>query len=288
VDCNTYVKFGALLGRARHLYDCEAVATGHYARRDDGSDGEARLLRARDEAKDQTYFLYGLRQDQLRHARFPLGDLTKPQVRDVARSLGLATADKPESQEICFVPGGDYRETLRDRAGWAPDAGPLVDHDGERVGEHDGVAAYTVGQRQGLGVALGAPRYVSRMDPLTNTITLGRREDLETTTIVLERATFVAGGPPERDAFRAQVRIRHRAALVPATVRRATEGDRVADWTIETDHPVWAAAPGQAAVLYHGEVVLGGGRIARSPASGRVAAAGARRTAACELVATRG
>ncbi len=175
VDCNTYVKFGAFLGRARHLYDCEAVATGHYARRDVGPDGAARLLRARDTDKDQTYFLYGLRQDQLDHARFPLGDLTKPEVRDIARSLGLATADKPESQEICFVPGGDYRDALRDRAGWVPTAGPLLDGDGERVGEHGGTPGYTIGQRQGLGVALGEPRYVSRIDPLTNTITLGRR-----------------------------------------------------------------------------------------------------------------
>jgi tRNA-specific 2-thiouridylase len=264
VDCNTYVKFGALLGRARHLYDCEAVATGHYARRDVGPDGSARLLRARDPDKDQTYFLYGLRQDQLDHARFPLGELTKPEVRDVARSLGLATAEKPESQEICFVPGGDYRDALRDRAGWTPTPGPLVDGDGgERVGEHDGVAAYTVGQRQGLGVALGAPRYVSRMDPLTNTITLGRREDLETTTIELERASFVAGQAPG-DEFRAEVRIRHRAIPIPATVRRAGDpGSRSGRWVVETDSAVWAAAPGQAAVLYDGEVVLGGGRIAR-------------------------
>ena len=127
VDCNTYVKFGALLGRARHQYECEAVATGHYARRDVGPDGRARLRRARDEDKDQTYFLYGLRQDQLDHARFPLGELTKPEVRAVARELGLATADKPESQEICFVPGGDYRDALRERAGWVPEAGPLLD-----------------------------------------------------------------------------------------------------------------------------------------------------------------
>ena len=262
VDCNTYVKFGALLGRARHLYDCEAVATGHYARRDVGPDGKARLLRARDAEKDQTYFLYGLRQDQLDHARFPLGELTKPEVRAVARSLGLATADKPESQEICFVPGGDYRDALRDRAGWTPKPGPLVDGvDGERVGEHDGVAAYTVGQRQGLGVALGAPRYVSRMDPLTNTITLGRREDLETTSIELERATFVAGDAPG-ESFRAHVRIRHRATPIPATVRR-NGGSRSNRWIVETDAPVWAAAPGQAAVLYDEDVVLGGGRIAR-------------------------
>jgi tRNA-specific 2-thiouridylase len=265
VDCNTYVKFGALLGRARHQYDCDAVATGHYARRDIGPDGRARLLRARDAEKDQTYFLYGLRQDQLEHARFPLGELTKPEVREVARSLGLATADKPESQEICFVPGGDYREALRDRAGWVPEAGPLLDRDGMVVGAHGGVAAYTIGQRQGLGVALGEPRYVSRIDPLSNTITLGRRQDLETTTIGLERTTFVAGDPPGgRDSFHAEVRIRHRTTAIPATVRRAPAGDaRGSRWVAETDTPVWAAAPGQAAVLYDADVVLGGGRIAR-------------------------
>ena len=256
VDCNTYVKFGALLGRARHLYDCEAVATGHYARRVVGADGRVRLLRARDEDKDQTYFLYGLRTDQLEHARFPLGELTKPEVRAVARSLGLATADKPESQEICFVPGGDYRDALRSRAGWVPEAGPVLDGDGTRIGEHAGSAGYTVGQRKGLGVALGEPRYVSRIDPRSNTIQLGRREDLETNEFTIERASFVATDVPA-SPFRAAVRIRHRAALIPATVRPL--GDK--RWAIETDTPVWAAAPGQAAVLYDGDEVVGGGRI---------------------------
>jgi tRNA-uridine 2-sulfurtransferase len=264
VDCNTYVKFGALLGRARQLYDCEAVATGHYARRDEaGPAGEARLLTAADREKDQTYFLYGLRQDQLAHARFPLGELTKPEVRATARSLGLATADKPESQEICFVPGGDYRDALRQRAGWVPEPGTLLDADGTKVGQHRGAAGYTVGQRQGLGVALGEPRYVSRIDALTNTITLARRADLETRSFAIERTSFVAGGPPATSSFRANVRIRHRATPIPATVRRAgtDEPDRGGRWLVETDQPVWAAAPGQAAVLYAGEVVLGGGRI---------------------------
>jgi tRNA-uridine 2-sulfurtransferase len=256
VDCNTYVKFGALLGRARHLYDCEAVATGHYARRVVGDDGRARLFRARDEDKDQTYFLYGLRADQLEHARFPLGELTKPEVRAVARSLGLATADKPESQEICFVPGGDYRDALRSRAGWRPNPGPLLDADGTVVGEHGGIAAYTVGQRQGLGVALGTPRFVSRIDPRSNTIQLGRREDLEVGGFTVERASFVATTTPA-DSFRADVRIRHRAAPIAATVRPL--GDR--RWSVTTDVPVWAAAPGQAAVFYDGEELLGGGRI---------------------------
>jgi tRNA-specific 2-thiouridylase len=268
VDCNTYVKFGALLGRARHIYGCDAVATGHYAQRAIAADGTAELRRSVDRDKDQTYFLYGLRQDQLRDARFPLGELTKPQVRAVARSLGLATADKPESQEICFVPGGDYRETLRERAGWTPEPGPIIDADGAPLGSHAGSAGYTVGQRKGLGVAVGEPRYVSRIDPLSNTITLARRADLETTTVTLERATFVAGDPPNGRAqpFRAELRIRHRGKPVAAWVRpqSAAEPSRGGAWRVETDEPVWAAAPGQAAVLYDGELVLGGGRIARS------------------------
>ena len=272
VDCNTYVKFGALLGRARHLYDCEAVATGHYARRDTGPDGHARLLRARDADKDQTYFLYGLRQDQLEHARFPLGELTKPEVRAVARSLGLATADKPESQEICFVPGGDYRDALRERAGWDPQAGPIVDADGTKVGEHGGSAGFTVGQRRGIGIAADAPRYVSRIDPASNTIQLGRREDLETCVVPLSAVSFVAGASPASHdgSFRAAVRIRHRATPMAAVVRPvASDGaGHGRTWTVETDEPVWAAAPGQAAVLYDGDLVLGGGRIERSVTGG--------------------
>ncbi|HMJ79868.1 MAG TPA: tRNA 2-thiouridine(34) synthase MnmA, partial [Candidatus Dormibacteraeota bacterium] len=158
VDCNSAVKFGALLGQARRLYDCDAVATGHYARIAGGVPGAQRgraqrgapcggyrLLAARDAEKDQSYFLYGLRQDQLARSRFPLGELTKPEVRAMARRHGLATADKPESQEICFVPGGDYREELRARAGWQPTPGPLVDTDGVLVGQHQGAAGYTVG-----------------------------------------------------------------------------------------------------------------------------------------------
>jgi tRNA-specific 2-thiouridylase len=280
VDCNSYVKFGALLGRARRQYGCDAVATGHYVRREVRPGGEVRLLRARDEAKDQSYFLYGLRQEQLRDARFPVGELTKSEVRDVARSLGLATADKPESQEICFVAGGDYRALVRDRTDRQPVPGDLVDREGRKVGRHEGIADYTVGQRQGLGVALGSPRYVASLDPLSNTIQLGRREDLETRRFEIERMTFVAGAPPAGAgrAFRADVRIRHRAAPVPATVRptadrqsgegaesrrRTGDADR---WVVETDEPVWAAAPGQAAVLYDGDITLGGGRIARPTA----------------------
>lgn len=272
IDCNTFVKFGALLGQARRMYDCDAVATGHYARVDALEDAEEpdgrryRLLRGRDTDKDQSYFLYGLRQDQLAHVRFPLGDLAKPEVRDVARRYGLVTAEKPESQEICFVPSGDYREALRERAGWQETPGPLVDVDGSVVGQHRGAAAYTVGQRQGLGVALGERRYVSSIDAPANIVTLARKEDLSLRSFEVEGVSFVAGRPPcdaDADPFRAEIRIRHRAEPVPGVVSRASasQPDRAGAWHADLDRPAWAPAPGQAAVFYRGDEVIGGGRI---------------------------
>ncbi len=274
VDCNTLVKFGVLLGRARLAYDCDAVATGHYARVVDAEPATSRhgdgattarrsLLRGTDPAKDQSYFLYGLGQEQLRHTLFPLGAMRKDEVRALARDHGLATAHKPESQELCFAPGGDYRAVVRERDASSV-GGPIVDADGAVVGAHSGIAGFTVGQRGGLGVALGSPRYVSRIDPATNTIVLGRREDLETRTVAIRDASWVAGEPPA-DEFRAAAQVRHGAAPVPATIRH--EGRHAAGnatWTVTTDVPVWAAAPGQACVLYDSDVVLGGGRIARA------------------------
>ncbi len=263
INCNSYVKFGALLGRARHHFECDSVATGHYARVDaledaDAADGRRyRLLTGLDPQKDQSYFLYGLRQDQLARTMFPLGDLTKPEVRDVARRHGLVTAEKPESQEICFVPGGDYRAALRSRADWREEPGPLVDADGALVGQHRGAAAYTVGQRQGLGVALGEAQYVSSIDASANLVTLGRREDLYRADFDLEAASFVAGAPPA-DSFRAAIRIRHRAAPVPGTVTMSGANR----WSVLLDEPAWAPAPGQAAVFYADDEVIGGGRIA--------------------------
>jgi tRNA-specific 2-thiouridylase len=276
VACNTFENFGALLGRAWRLYGCEAVATGHYARVDAAGEGPAagghratgagryRLLRAADPDKDQSYFLYGLRQDQLARTRFPLGELTKPEVRAVARRLGLVTADKPESQEICFVPGGDYRDALRERAGWHETPGPLLDADGMQVGTHRGAAAYTVGQRQGLGVALGEPRYVARIDAVANLIQLGRREDLRRTAFEVRDVRFVAGEAPAAAGasgrFQAAVRIRHRAEASDGLVWQVdVDGRR---WRVEVETPVWAPAPGQAAVFYAGDEVLGGGAIA--------------------------
>ena len=268
VDCNSLVKFGALMGRARHLYDCDAVATGHYARTDavDGASGPVhRLLRGADRSKDQSYFLYGLRQDQVARALFPLGGLVKDEVRAIARARGLVTADKAESMEICFVPEGDVRAALRARAHWRSAPGPTVDAtDGRVLGEHRGAAAFTVGQRRGVGAAVGEPRYVSRVDPLSNTIVLARRADLETRTFPIHESTFVTGTPPAPEAFAALAQVRHRAAPVAAWVRRAAEGDGA--WVVQTESPVWAAAPGQACVLFdpgEPDVVIGGGRIAR-------------------------
>jgi tRNA-specific 2-thiouridylase len=261
VDCNTAVKFGALLGRARIMYDCDAVATGHYARVEspNGSGSGFRLLRGRDPGKDQSYFLYGLGQEELAHTRLPLGGLTKLEVREKARALGLTTADKPESQEICFVPRGDYRDVLRDRAGWKAEPGPIFDADGTEVGRHSGTASYTIGQRQGLGVALGEPRFVWQIDTTANSIRLGRRADLETRSFETEEMRFVNGVAPANGRFTAEVQIRHRGRAVPATVAPVGAGR----WSVETEEPVWAAAPGQAAVFYRGDEVVGGGRICR-------------------------
>jgi tRNA-uridine 2-sulfurtransferase len=272
VDCNSYVKFGALLGRARRQFDCAAVATGHYARVDALEDADAaggrryRLLKGRDGDKDQSYFLYGLRQDQLAHVTFPLGGLSKAEVRQVARRHGLVTADKPESQEICFVPGGDYREALRARGGWREQPGVLVDSDGVRVGEHRGAPAYTVGQRRGLGVALSEPRYVASIDAPTNVVTLARREELYQRRFEVADVSFVAGAPPAGAHLETEVRIRHRADPVRGTLRRssAAEPDRGGRWLVELETEAWAPAPGQAAVFYDGDEVIGGGRIARA------------------------
>ncbi|MCU0483285.1 MAG: tRNA 2-thiouridine(34) synthase MnmA [Chloroflexi bacterium] len=270
LECNTLVKFGALLGRARQRYGCEAVVTGHYARIEvgHGPDGRRllRLRRARDAAKDQAYFLHGLGQDQLAHGRFPLGELTKAEVRELARTRGLASAARAESMEVCFVPGGDLGATLAARGGWTAVPGPVVDSEGRVIGRHAGAAAYTTGQRRGTGVATGRRCYVRGVDPAHNTLVVGPREDLETAAFVIEDASFVAGSAPPAP-FAAQVQVRHRATPVPARVSRLSPGDS-GRWLVETEQPVWAATPGQAAVLFDGEYVLGGGRIARESGPG--------------------
>ena len=256
--CNQYIKFDELLRRGLAAYGAERVATGHYARLEE-REGKWALLRAADADKDQTYFLWVLDQEQLARTRFPLGELTKPEVRAIAADLGLPTAAKPESQEICFVPAGDYRALLEERRGYAGEPGPIVDADGTRVGTHSGYAHYTVGQRHGLGLALGDAVYVREVRPATNTLVIGRREEVAASSFAADGRSFIAGEPPA-ERFTASVRIRHRAADVPAEVTLVGE-DR---FVVETGEPVWAPAPGQAAVLYDGDVCLGGGRISRT------------------------
>ena len=255
--CNQYIKFDELLRRGVAAYGADQVATGHYARVAE-RDGRYRLLRAADANKDQTYFLWVLDQAQLARTRFPVGELTKPEVRRLAAELALPTADKPESQEICFVPAGDYRELLAERRGYLGEPGPIVDADGERVGTHTGYAHYTVGQRHGLGVALGEPVFVREVRPASNTVVIGRRDEIAARRFAVEGRRFVAGEPPA-ERFSASVRIRHRGAEAPCEVT-LVGADRL---EVEVADPVWAPAPGQAAVLYDGEECLGGGRIAR-------------------------
>lgn len=256
--CNQYIKFDELLRRGLAAYGADQVATGHYARVErDG--GRLLLKRAVDADKDQTYFLWVLDQEQLSHTRFPLGELTKPQVRGIATELGLPTADKPESQEICFVPAGDYRSLLEERRAYAGEPGPIEDAAGTRVGTHTGYAHYTVGQRHGLGLALGEPVYVREVRPTSNTLVIGRRDEVAATHFSVEGRRFVAGEPPA-ERFAASVRIRHRGTEAPCEVTLLGDDG----FTVETAEPVWAPAPGQAAVLYDGDVCLGGGRIARA------------------------
>jgi tRNA-specific 2-thiouridylase len=259
VGCNTAVKFGALVGKAAAIYTCDAVATGHYARRAMREDGTAWRLRAAvDREKDQTYFLHGLDGEALARARFPLGEMTKLEVRAAARARNLPTAEKPESQEICFVPTGDYRALLRER-GWSQVPGEVVDAHGEVLGQHEGSAAYTVGQRRGIGVALESPRYVSAIDPRTNRITIGRREDLERREILLEGVRTPDGELARGATLRGQVRIRHRGSLASGTLHGEGEGRA----RLQLDTPLWAASPGQTVVLYDAETLVAGGRVAR-------------------------
>jgi tRNA-specific 2-thiouridylase len=258
VVCNREIKFGTLLERAL-AWGAEAVATGHYARlAPDPHTGRLCLLTARDEAKDQSYFLWPLTQAQLARARFPVGGLSKPEVRARARTRGLATAAAPESQELCFV-AGDYREFLRARAPEAFRPGPIVDEAGHEVGEHGGLGAYTVGQRRGLGRLGLAPAYVVRLDTARNTVVVGPREALRATRLVAEAVNWIAV-PSIQAPLDVEARVRHRASRVAARIV-PVERDRV---TVEFREPQYAITPGQSVVFYQGEVVVGGAVIARA------------------------
>lgn len=258
--CNTELKFGSLLRRAA-AWDAAAVATGHYARVEhDARSGRWLLRRALDARKDQTDFLWPLTQAQLAGARFPVGGLLKDEVRAHARRFGLVTADKPESQEICFVPGGDYRAFLRARDPGGFAQGPIVDRAGRKLGTHAGLPAYTVGQRKGLGVTTGRRLYVLDVDPAGNTVTVGEVEELERRTLTAVATNFIACDPPAAPLV-VDAKIRHGHVPAPARVRAL--GDGRAEVVFETAQR--AVAPGQSVVFYGGDVVIGGGVIARTP-----------------------
>lgn len=253
--CNTDLKFGKLLEYAR-MVGAEKVATGHYARVQH-RDGRWRLLRGVDASKDQSYYLFGLTQDQLAHALFPLGDLTKPQVRALAGEFGLKTRDKPESMEICFVPEGDYRAVVAKHDPDALKPGPVVSTSGETLGEHGGVAGFTVGQRRGLGIAAPKPWYVVRLEPETNTVVVGDESELAISSITASRVNWIAlEGLAPGQTLRATVKVRYRHDGAPATLTGQEGGVR-----IDFDEPIKGASPGQCAVFYDGDEVLGGGWI---------------------------
>lgn len=254
VRCNEHIKYRALLDRLPAL-DADYVATGHYARVEaDPATGGRRLLRAVDSAKDQSYVLYMLGQEQLQRLILPIGGLTKDEVRAHARRLGLDTADKPDSVEICFVPGNDYRAFLAPRIEARP--GEVRDERGRTVGRHDGVAGFTIGQRRGLGVALGEPRFVTGIDAERAIVTIGPDEDLFADMVEFDEAAWVAGEPPAAGSA-VEARARYRADPAPATLV-AAEGERA---VLRFARRQRALTPGQAIAVYRGEEVLGGGTI---------------------------
>ncbi len=254
IDCNRYMKFGKLFDRAKIL-DCDCVVTGHYARIEE-RDGRYVLKKAIDSTKDQSYVLYAMTQDQLAHTRFPLGDLCKTHVRALAEQNGFVNADKPDSQDICFVPNGDYAHIIELQTGCKAAAGNFMDRCGNVLGTHRGVIHYTIGQRKGLGIAAGEPLYVCRICPQSNTVVLGRNEDLFSTEADAADFNWISGESPKQ-AIRCKVKIRYRQAEQWATVTPCGEHDV----HISFDDPQRAVTPGQAAVLYDGDIVLGGGTI---------------------------
>ncbi|MGB9887052.1 MAG: tRNA 2-thiouridine(34) synthase MnmA [Moorellales bacterium] len=258
IVCNRKVKFQALLAKAWAL-GLDYVATGHYARREvNARTGRYLLRRARDLRKDQTYVLCQLTQEQLAHALFPLGDLTKEEVRHMARVLGLNVADKPESQEICFVTLGDYREFIRARAPEALKPGPIIDYQGRMVGRHRGLANYTVGQRRGLGVALGYPAYVLELDQQRNAVIVGPAELVYRRALIATDNNFIPFDCPPPD-LEIQAKVRY---LAPPAAARLEYRDGLA--RLEFAEPQWAITPGQAVVYYQGDLVLGGGTIEKA------------------------
>ncbi len=259
VRCNTFVKFGPLLHRAREI-DCVKLATGHYARVEYGeSAGRWKLLRGVDKTKDQSYSLYGLTQEHLEYALFPLGSLTKAETRRRAADLGLPSAERVESQEICFVTGESYREYLERRRPEVVTPGMIVDTAGRQIGQHRGVAFYTIGQRQGLGIAARRPLYVIAIDVQRNLLVVGEATETATARFLMHEVNYVSLGSLPDEGMELTVKVRSTAR--PSPCRAAPDADRV---RVEFTQPERAVSPGQAAVCYDGEAVALGGVIESS------------------------
>lgn len=254
VLCNVWLKFGKLWSYGKSV-GADFVATGHYARIALDEHGSHRIARAVDPSKDQSYVLFGLRRELLPKVLLPIGEMPKADVRELARSLDLPVHDKPDSQEICFVPDDNYLGFVRNRRPDLDTAGPLVDHDGTVLGEHSGIEAFTIGQRRGLGVAVGEPRYVVQIQPETKTVTVGPRSLLDSASLTASKANWQVDPPEAPTRCFAQIRARHKA--VPATVE-ALPGGRL---RVAFDEPQPAVTPGQVVSLYDRNLLLGGGWI---------------------------
>ena len=260
--CNNFIKFDQFLDMAAGV-GADAIATGHYARISyDDSTGRYQMRKSVDAAKDQTYFLFGLEPHQLARTQFPLGEFTKPQVRDLARDLGLPVAEKPDSQEICFVPNGDYAGFIgayfREQ-GITPERtrGEILDREGHVLGEHSGVHHFTVGQRRGLRIAAAEPLYVIATEPAAQRVIVGRNDELLRARLTAKDVNWISI-PPISAPTRAQVKIRNKHLAANATLSPSAESNRV---DVHFDEPQRAVTPGQGAVFYDGDLVLGGGWI---------------------------
>lgn len=256
VMCNNWLKFGHLWDFAESL-GAEAIATGHYARLRQEATGETSLVRGRDPLKDQSYVLAGIARDLLPRILFPVGDHTKVEIRELAAEAGLRNAAKPDSQEICFIPDNDYAGFLRRYRGEFDTAGEFVDPSGNVLGRHPGYEQFTIGQRRGLGVTFGEPRFVIRIESESRRVVLGTKEDLAAGRLVGEQMNWLVAHPPDKLRCQVQIRYQH----TPAWAEVLVNGDTIA---VEFDEPQFGVAPGQAVVLYDEDRVLSGGWIARS------------------------
>jgi tRNA-specific 2-thiouridylase len=253
--CNRRIRWGFMLNYALSM-GAQFMATGHYARLRNGPHKKVELLRGLDPDKDQSYVLSVLSQEQVSHTLLPLGEYTKPQVRQLARDFGLPVAERAESQDLCFLAGKDYRDFLQEYAPGVVLPGPILSRDGEEIGQHQGLAFYTIGQRKGLKIAAPEPLYVLGKDSLRNTLLVGTRQDLGWQKLTAGQVNWIAGVPPE-GPFRAQVQIRYRAEAVPGLLRHLEDGR----FSVQFDHTLRDITPGQSAVVYQDEICLGSGII---------------------------